>query len=149
MIHKSACILVVLGLGCGVGGCGPPRAGPSDEVLIGAKFEIPVYPGARVISKKSMMFQKADESGDMQSFDNLTWLLQSSDPVERIVAYYELRLPDAKRTELGGDDGRAASEPGTGLQEFEYVPREAHAGDRVVITIGEEGLEIAQITLQK
>ena len=162
-VDLTLCVFGSLAVaGCFAVGCGPARPGTSPETLVGAKFEIPVYPGARVVSRKSVLFHKEEMKGSNQnkkinspevggnetvsSFDALTWQLTTADPTENIVTYYKARLPDAQRGTPEVTEPFLAGEEGETTTEFRYTPSNGKEGEAIVISIGESGLEITQIT---
>ena len=151
MSHGRLCRRVVgaagwLAAGVLVAGCGPARPGTSPGTLVGARFDIPVYPGARVVSQQSLLHHKEEGANSVASFDTVIWRLSTTDRVESVIAYYKARLPEARRVDKPVENPDPADDPRDSTTEFEYRPPEGNEGDTIVISVGEEGLEIRQIT---
>jgi hypothetical protein len=95
---------------------------------------------------KEVDAQKTDGNEAVSSFDALTWQLTTADPIENIVTYYKARLPDAQRETPHVSDPFLAGDEGNMTTEFRYTPSNGKEGEAIVISIGESGLEITQIT---
>jgi len=145
-ILRQAGLIAALLIGALPIGCGPPRLPSEGGILAGAKFDIPVYPGARLLSKQSLMYQSDEQQNTVHSYDAVTWELAVSDPVDKVVAFYDLRLPGSRRPDAPRKDADPFDEDDETAAEFQFRPPEAGEGDSVSISISEGSIEITQVT---
>ncbi|MGE3317490.1 MAG: hypothetical protein AB7O26_20445 [Planctomycetaceae bacterium] len=131
-------------------GCGPPRVTSGGNNLVGAKFEIPVYPGARLVSSGSPTTFHRGDPASPTTYDGLVWKLSYNDPAEKVVSYYEDQLRDAQRvlaspsTDPPPDESDPNPEPTT-VALFRYKPQGAVDDEEVTIEIYDRRIEIAQV----
>ncbi len=111
-----------------VAGC----SSPGSSVLQGAVYasQIPVYPSA--VYENAMGGAFSESLGGPATAESLSWFFKVSDPVEKVVAYYEGKLPTAGRSKEGGEV-------------FTFVPRGAEAGESVSVTIRPGELQITEV----
>jgi len=145
-ILRQSGLIAALLIGAQPIGCGPPRLPSEGGILAGAKFDIPVYPGARLVSKKSLMYQSDEHQNAVHSYDAINWELAVSDPVDKVVAFYDLRLPGSRQPDAPRKDSDPFNEDDEAAAEFRFHPPEAGDGDSVSISISEGSIEITQIT---
>lgn len=144
-------MLLAVALGC-FAGCGPPRVTSGGNTLIGAKWEIPVYPSARLVSSGSpTTFHRGDPAAPT-AYDGVVWKLAYNEPAERVVTFYEDQLRESRRiftspsTDPPADDidTDANSENAT-IAVFRYKPEVAVDDEEVTIEIYDRRIEIAQV----
>ena len=118
-----AALGVVLVLGGCVGSGGPAS---NKTKLEGAVFDIPVYQPSKVTDSMG-----STSGGDDFTVDGMGWDLSTSDPAEKVIAWYERKLPtvEKKLNDLGET-------------EFLYQPPGAGEHETVSISIKEGGFHI-------
>ena len=87
-----------------------------------AEHMVPVYPHAKLTEQ---MGSNSYGDGPDESWDGMSWWFETHDDFDRIVAFYEAKLPGwQKETE------------GDGTVTFKTVPPDGEAGEEVYVRIG-------------
>lgn len=86
--------------------------------------QIPLYPGTKI--KDQMGSESWGDEPDSYSY-GMTWWCETAATREKVVAFYEERLPKAERTVSDGDI------------ELKVVPAGAQPGEDMGVWIGEDG----------
>ena len=127
--------LVGLALALGLQGC---SQGHGSEKLSGAmKRDIPVYEPSRVEDREESAYEAGATLDNLQYYHAYRWTLRSSDPPEKIVAFYrDLALPpeeDDERSQGNLDDElEEGSEEGPTEAFFQLPPGDS---DSVTVTV--------------
>jgi hypothetical protein len=134
-------------------GCGPPRVTSPTNSLAGARFDIPVYPGAKITASGSpTTFHRGDPNAPT-AYDGRVWDLSFGDPVEKVVAFYDARLREARRVAPEANSDVPADDPNEAdaipVAIFRYKPSGAADDEEVTIEIYDRRIEIAQVTRQQ
>jgi hypothetical protein len=118
-----ALLAVALGpAGCGARATSLPYAVYADE--------IPIYPGA--VLRDAMGSTSAGDTPESMS-DGMAWFFDVQAPADRLLAFYEKRLPQARRDPEWEDGVRLV-----------WVPKGAAAGEELAVLIGENELSIRE-----
>ena len=150
-----ACLLTAMHLGCDTAASGPGG-------LEGAKFKIPVYPGARIVEHEYSGHSGGDSFSSLEDYDDVIWTLETSDPAEKVVAFYESQLPQADKDvsevedesqmmEMDDDEleNEDAEFPTITETLFVYTPDGGDPDDSIEITINRNQIVIFQTTKRK
>ena len=92
--------------------------------------QIPIYPGA--VLEEAMGSTSAGDTPESMS-DGMAWFFEVKAPASEMVAFYEQRVPQAKRD--------ASWEDGVRLV---WVPDGAAAGEELSVVIGENALSLRE-----
>jgi len=120
---------LVVAAGCLVGLLALQTACASAEApLPGAVYAkgVPVYPGAKYVG--TMGGQSSDSVGGPATGESQSWFFKTTDPAEKVAAFYKDKLPDA---EMGQDDENRPT--------FTLKPQGAEEGEYVQIIISQSG----------
>ena len=93
--------------------------------------QVPVYPGARVTD--AMGSESSGDEADSYA-EGMCWWLKFNAPTERVVAFYDAALPNAKRA-VSEDDG--------GI-DWTFVPAGGRPADRVTVHVQGDELRISE-----
>jgi hypothetical protein len=116
----ALCVLAVAG--CGATSTSLPYAVYADQ--------IPIYPGA--VLQDAMGSTSAGDTPESVS-DGMAWFFEVKAPADKVIAFYERRLPEAKRDPAWEDGVRLV-----------WVPRGAAPGEELSVVIGENELSIRE-----
>jgi hypothetical protein len=119
-----------------VAGC---SQGPSDGgSLPGAVYasQVPLYPSATY--EDAMGGTYSAGVGGPPVSESLSWFFKVSDPPEKVVAFYEGKLPGAERGVIRGADD--ADDP-----TFTVVPTGAEDGEYIRVIVGQGKLQITEV----
>ncbi len=121
--------LVLLGvLAVSLSGCAAKQGKWDAESAQYAAYatQIPLYPGTKIT--ESMGSESWGDEPDSYAY-GMTWWCETKATREQLVAWYEARLPNAKRATPLGD----------GSIELTVVPTGAKPGEDMGVLIGEDG----------
>jgi hypothetical protein len=92
--------------------------------------EIPIYPGA--VLRDAMGSTSAGDTPESMS-DGMAWFFQVEAPADKLLAFYEKRLPGARRDTEWEDGVRLV-----------WVPKGAAPGEELAVVIAENELSIRE-----
>ena len=113
--------------------------GTTDQAsLPGAVYarQVPIYPSATY--EDAMGGTYSGRIGGPPVSESLSWFFKVSDPPEKVIAFYEEKLPGAERGVMTGLDD--ADDP-----TFTVVPTGAEEGEYVRVTVGRGKLQITEV----
>lgn len=87
-----------------------------------AEHMVPIYPHAKLTEQ---MGSNSYGDGPDESWDGMAWWLETNDDYDRIVAFYQAKLPGWQK-EVEGD----------GTVTFKTIPEGGSAGEEVYVRIG-------------
>ena len=117
--RRFAAIAAALLLAIGAGACSRPTMLPDAYY---AEHMVPIYPHAKLTDQ---MGSNSYGDGPDESWDGMAWWFDTKDDYDRIVAFYEAKLPGwQKETE------------GDGTVVFKTIPEGGSAGEEVYVRIG-------------
>lgn len=120
--------LAALALGAlAAAGCGARQAALPHAVYANA---VPIYPGARL---EDMMGSTSTGDTPESMSDGMAWFFKIEAPADRMVAFYEQRIPQAKRDPDWEDGVRLV-----------WVPEGASPGEELAIVIEDNRLSIRE-----
>ena len=120
--------------------------------------QIPIYPSA--VFEDSMGGNYYETIGGPVTYESLSWFFKVSDPMDKVVAFYDSRLLSGSRIEEGKTESKEAGEAeaeeentqevSTNQQRpedvrFKFVPTGADEGEDVSITISSGKLQITEV----
>jgi len=108
-----------------VGGCAGKQAALPHAVYANA---VPIYPGA--VLEDAMGSTSSGETPGSTS-DGMAWFFDVEAPADRMVAFYEKKLPDARRDPVWQEGVRLV-----------WVPPGASPGEEVAVVIDDNELTI-------
>jgi hypothetical protein len=113
--------------------------GPAKNPLKGAVYasEIPIYPGARFTDIMGGNYY--EESGGPVTFTSQSWFFDLTDPVEKVIQFYQAKLPPGHH-EVEGEEGSVT---------FEWTPPGAVDGEDVTVVIRPGQLQIGETVKTK
>jgi len=118
-------ITVVLSCALVLAGCSARQAPLPHAVYANA---VPIYPGATL--EDAMGSTSAGDAPDSQS-DGMAWYFDVDAPADRMVAFYEKKLPGVKRDAVWTEGVRLV-----------WIPPGASPGEEVAVVIGDNELTI-------
>jgi len=117
--------LSVAAIGCS---SGDAEAAKLPESVFAS--QIPIYPSARYESCMGGSYH--GEIGGAVTARSRSWFFDTTDPVEKIIAFYSEKLPQAERS---------TDEDET---HFELIPKDARPGEKVRVIIQPGRLQITE-----
>lgn len=133
----------------GVASCGPPRVASPVNSLTGAKFDIPVYPGAKIVASRPPTTFHRGDPGSSTAYEGYQWSLSFSDPTEKVVMFYDSRIREARRLSAGTAENDSPDESNDPVEEivalYRYKPARALDDEEVTIEIYDRRIEIVQV----
>lgn len=98
--------------------------------------QIPVY--AAAVFEDSMGGNYSETIGGPVTYESLSWFFKVSDPMDKVVAFYDSGLPAGSRIE----EEKTESEE---TVRFKYVPTGAEEGENITISISPGKLQITEV----
>ena len=133
MILGPVSSILVLLAGCG----------SSPDGLRGASYEIPVYPDASVTESDRGGFSAGDDMSSLQSYDYVSWTLETSASMDEVVEFYKAKYPREVDEALA-----EAQEWGDEEVVVNFKVPEMGPQDHVELTIAPGEISIMQVTLR-
>lgn len=127
MRHVLAALAAFSMLALALAGCGGKQAALPHAVYADA---VPIYPGA--VLEDAMGSTTAGDTPESVS-DGMAWFFDVQAPADRLIAFYQHRLPTARRDPDWQEGVRLV-----------WVPDGAAPGEEVSIVIGENELSIRE-----
>ena len=114
---------------CALGACG---CGAKPAALPYAVYanQVPIYPGA--VLQDAMGSMSAGDTPESVS-DGMAWFFKVEAPADKLLAFYQRRLPDATRDPRWPEGARLV-----------WIPKGAAPGERVEVIIENDGLRISE-----
>jgi len=116
---------------------------PQKGVIDSPYFIIAVYPNATETQRVAGASRAGDVSNSTNDVDAVTWRLTTSDPVKKVIEFYENKYPN-EVNEAQAKEGY----DGTFLQ-FAIRPDDGGPNDMVQFSIIQEQIIIVQVRLAK
>ena len=113
------------------------------SVALAACSKSATYPGAVYAEGAVAAYQTAEFDGAMggessgegvESSESVSWFFKTTDPLDKVVAFYEAKLPQATK-EVADDEVT-----------FRFVPAGAEPGEEVAVILGEGRIQVHEST---
>ena len=127
MFHRSTVFVVLSLCALAATGCGAKQTALPHAVYANA---VPVYPGAVL---EDMMGSTSIGDTPESMSDGMAWFFDVEAPADKMVAFYEQRLPNAKRDPEWEDGVRLV-----------WVPEGAAPGEELAVVIDDNKLSIRE-----
>jgi hypothetical protein len=128
MSHRSIALVTLSLCTLAAAGCGTKQAALPHAVYANA---VPVYPGA--VLEDMMGSTSVGDTPESMS-DGMAWFFNVTARADKMVAFYEQKLPNAKRDPEWEED----------TVRLVWVPEGAAPGEELAVVIGENKLSIRE-----